>query len=91
MSDTQLTKIINLCRDGHFHCQAQFWPISKSPHKRRSDIEAMGEWKFESRKCQHGIVNSHDFRMYSAKTGAIRKIEIVTMPNGERRAVERII
>ena len=91
MKPTQLDKIINLCRDGNWVCQSQFWLISKSPHKRRGDIEKEGIWKFEPRTCEHGIKNSHDFRMVAVGQAPKEyKVEIVEV-NGERIAKETIV
>ncbi len=65
---TQHEKLIELCDGNGFVCQAEFWKISKSPHKRRDDI-ARGRYRngvrheWEERPCQHGITNSKDFRL----------------------------
>lgn len=67
MKTTQLDKIIALCQDGRWKCQSQFWLISHSPHKRRSDIEKEGIWRFQDRPCTHGISGSRDYLMYSVE------------------------
>lgn len=86
---TQHDKIIALCADKDWHCQTQFWNISKSPHKRRGEIEAMGLGKFEPRACVHGIVNSKDFRFNRIpQEKTINKVELIEV-NGERKAVMR--
>lgn len=67
----QTEKILEMCYDNQWHCQTDFWRISKSPHKRRIEIEGRrnedepttGRFKFVSRKCEHGISGSHDFLM----------------------------
>ena len=62
----QKEKILEMCYDNQYHCQADFWKISKSPHKRRIEIEGRKNedepitGKF---KCEHGISGSHDFLM----------------------------
>ena len=61
---TQHQKIIEMCKDGDWHCQNAFRALYiYSPHKRRSEIEAQGEHKFKSRKCEHGVRGQFDYRM----------------------------
>ena len=60
---TQHEKIIALCSDGEFHCQRQFWDISKSPHKRRAEITEDYGHIFVERSCIHGTPASKDFKM----------------------------
>ena len=61
---TQHQKIINLCSDGGWKCQNEFRALYIfSPHKRRSEIEAQGNYRFEYRKCEHGIAGQRDYRM----------------------------
>lgn len=60
---TQHEKIIALCSDGEFHCQREFWNISKSPHKRRAEITEDYGHVFEDRPCIHGTPASKDFKM----------------------------
>jgi hypothetical protein len=60
---TQPEKIIELCKDGVWHCQNEFHPITWSPHKRRGEIEQKGKYLFEPRPCEHGIPQSKDFLM----------------------------
>ena len=67
---TQFDKILAMCADGLWHCQDEFWKISRSPHKRRGDIEKgvphgieAGRYEFIPRPCEHGIDRSRDFRM----------------------------
>ena len=94
MKQTQLDRIINLCRNGEWICQTSFWEISKSPHKRRSDIEKEGIWKFEPRKCTHGIKNSHDFRMMAVNSHKVHRetwFDVVTNEKGERVAKQVMI
>ncbi len=67
---SQHQKLIELCEGNGFVCQAEFWKISKSPHKRRDEI-AKGQYAngkkdhyaWEERRCEHGIPNSKDFRL----------------------------
>lgn len=67
--ETQHKKIIGLCSDGEFHCQNEFRALYIfSPHKRRAEIEEGGKWKFEKRKCQHGVRGQFDYRMYQDPT-----------------------
>jgi hypothetical protein len=66
---TQHEKILNMCSDGQWHCQSEYWKFSHSPHKRRDDIEKHKvkcalptlNYEFQPRDCQHGIVNSRDY------------------------------
>ena len=61
---TQHEKIIEMCLDGNWHCQNEFRALYIfSPHKRRSEIEAQGKYKFEWRKCEHDIRGQRDYRM----------------------------
>jgi len=65
---TQRQKIIELCKDEAWHCQNEFRALyAFSPHKRRSEIEAMGDYKFIPRKCEHGVRGQKDYRMVSIK------------------------
>lgn len=78
----QFAKIIEMSKDGAWHCRAEWWPITKSPHKRRSDLEAKGYF-FEERTCTHGIINSKDFRLVDAPK---KREQIVTqLPDGRVR------
>jgi hypothetical protein len=61
----QHQKIVDLCADGAWHCQTDFWNISKSPHKRRGELEELG-YHFEERRCVHGIKLCKDFRLIAA-------------------------
>ena len=62
---TQPEKIIELCGDGEWHCQNAFRALYIfSPHKRRSEIEAKGRYKFEKIKCEHGVRGQFDYRMH---------------------------
>ena len=73
---SQKDKILEMCYDNQYHCQAEFWRISKSPHKRRIEIEGRqnenepitGRFKFISRPCEHEIQGSHDFLMVENET-----------------------
>ena len=67
---TQHQKLIEMCKDGEWHCQTDFRLHSWSPHKRRDDIvegrtkhAIKGHYKFEERSCEHGISGSKDYRM----------------------------
>jgi hypothetical protein len=61
---TQEQKIIELCKDGNFHCQQEFRNMHiYSPHKRRSEIEERGRYFFEERKCVHNVRGQKDYRM----------------------------
>lgn len=75
MSETkaQRKKIIDLCRDGQWHCQNEFRDLYIfSPHKRRIEIEGRknrnelptGMYIFEERKCEHGVRGQKDYRMF---------------------------
>ena len=64
MNETQYAKIINLYDHADWVCQADFWNISKSPHKRRADLEKRG-YRFEGRPCEHGIRASKDFKLHN--------------------------
>ena len=61
---TQYQKIIEMCSDGGWHCQVEFWNMFiRSPHKRRSEIERQGRYRFESSPCEHGYPKVRDYRM----------------------------
>ena len=61
---TQHEKIIEMCLDGNWHCQNEFRALYIfSPHKRRSEIEAKGKYRFETRKCEHGVRGQLDYLM----------------------------
>jgi hypothetical protein len=65
MNETQYQKIIDLCSDGEWHCGIDFWNLFiRSPHKRRSEIEKKGRYRFESRPCEHNHKNVRDYRMF---------------------------
>ena len=58
---------------GQFHCQNEFRDLFIfSPHKRRIDIEGRknrnelptGKYIFDERKCEHGVKNQKDYRMF---------------------------
>lgn len=70
----QYKKIIDLCWTGEWTCQAAFWTISKSPHKRRKELEQMG-YLFEERRCTHGIKASKDFRLMNEPTKRVQVVE----------------
>lgn len=68
MRETQHQIIIRMCLDGEWKCQNEFRRnYIFSPHKRRSEIEAVGRYKFTRRKCQHGITNQFDYKMIPNK------------------------
>ena len=76
MKLTQHQKIINLCGDGEYHCQIEFWNLFiRSPHKRRGEIEEKGQYHFETRDCIHGVKNGFDYRMSGEKRS--QKVEYV--------------
>lgn len=75
MRETQFTRILALYDHAEWVCQADFWTISKSPHKRRSDLEKKG-YKFEDRPCQHGIKGSKDFKLHSLPERVVERIFI---------------
>jgi len=65
---TQHDKIIEMCMDRDWHCQAEFWKnYIFSPHKRRAEIEKKTDkndnklYEFYERPCEHGIAQSKDF------------------------------
>ena len=63
---TQHEKIIEMCKDGEWHCQIQFWNLFiRSPHKRRQEIVDTKDspWLFHDRPCEHGVRNGRDYRM----------------------------
>lgn len=61
---TQHQKIITLCSDGEYHCQNEFRDLFIfSPHKRRSEIEKKGRYKFKTRDCVHGVKGQFDYIM----------------------------
>jgi len=65
---TQHQKIIEMCRDGKYHCQIEFWNLFiRSPHKRRADIEEKGEYRFETKDCEHGVKNGFDYKMVAVQ------------------------
>lgn len=68
----QKKKIVEMCKDGQFHCQNEFRDLFIfSPHKRRIEIEGRknrqelptGKYIFEERKCEHGVRGQKDYRM----------------------------
>lgn len=61
---TQHQKIENMCKDGGWHCQTEFWSMFiMSPHTRRAEIEKQGKYKFESRPCEHNHSKVMDYKM----------------------------
>ena len=63
-----------MCSDGNWHCQNAFRDLYIfSPHKRRSEIEAKGKYRFEYRKCEHGVAGQRDYKMI--------KIEYYELPS----------
>lgn len=83
---SQHQKIIELCADKDWHCQSAFWLISKSPHKRRSDIEKHltaaanknYDYRFHARDCIHEIAaGMKDYRLeITLKVSAPKKVSI---------------
>lgn len=73
---TQHQRIIDLCADRGWHCQAEFWVISKSPHKRRDELAKRG-YTWDERPCTHGITNSKDFRLIERPKRTITKVEVI--------------
>ena len=62
---TQHQKIIEMCSDGKYHCQIEFWDLFiRSPHKRRGEIEKRGEYEFKTRPCEHKVKNGYDYLMF---------------------------
>lgn len=57
----QQLSILSLCRETGWKCQGDFHPITWSPHKRRKEIEQKGEYRWETRPCEHGISGSKDY------------------------------
>ena len=70
----QHQKMLDLCSDGDWKCQGLFWNISKSPHKRRGELEQLG-YLFEERRCVHGIKLSKDFRLVQAPKKTVYRYE----------------
>lgn len=65
---TQHEKIIQLCLDGDWHCGNDFRALYIfSPHKRRSEIQAEGEYYFEDRSCEHGHRLVRDYKMLAVE------------------------
>ena len=69
----QRAKIINMFKDGEWHCINDIRAIYIfSFHKRRVEIEGRenlselptGKYIFEERKCEHGTKNQKDFKMF---------------------------
>ena len=87
---TQHEKIIDMCKDGEFHCQIQFWNLFiRSPHKRRGEIEKKGVYEFEDRKCEHGVRNGLDYRMKLKAQPQLFKPEAIWSPREiERKKLE---
>lgn len=81
---TQFDKLITMLSDGAFHCQADFWVVSKSPHKRRDDLTKRG-YQFEERPCTHGIRNSKDFRLASLPKPEKRRQVVELQEDGSVR------
>ena len=66
-----------MCQDRASHCQNAFRALYiYSPHKRRSEIELRGEYKFRKRKCEHGVSGQFDYLM--------EKTASETAPQAER-------
>jgi len=88
--NNQHEKIIEMCYDMKYHCQTEFWRISKSPHKRRIEIEGRknrdekptGRFIFIEQKCEHGISGAKDYMMVENNnwvdpTPPKQKVEII--------------
>jgi len=69
---TQHEKIIDLCKDGQWHCGNEIRGLMIfSMHKRMVEIEGRknksqpvtGKYVFEDRKCEHGHSGVRDYRM----------------------------
>ncbi len=71
---TQHERIYELVKNGDWVCQARFWDISKSPHKRRGEMSKNHKDfiqkhdrfhidSFEERKCDHGIDGAKDYKI----------------------------
>lgn len=97
MSD-QCRKIVEMCRDGQFHCQNEFRArFIFSPHKRRIEIEGRrnrkelvtGPYEFETRKCIHGFKNEYDYRMFPNPLYVPSKVE--TRDEAENRLLQQAI
>ncbi len=64
----QYEKILGFCRVNRWTCQRTFWAnFIFSPHKRRSELTEQGEFYFEERPCEHGILRSKDFKLMKVK------------------------
>ena len=66
---TQHQKIVDMCKDGNWHCGNEFRALFIfSPHKRRSEIASKGKYYFEDRKCEHHHAGVRDYRMIPVVT-----------------------
>lgn len=66
---TQHEKILEMCEDGQFHCQIEFWNLYiRSPHKRRAEVEEKTGGKFEHKPCEHGVKNGFDYKFNPKET-----------------------
>jgi hypothetical protein len=86
---SQHDKIKQICADGEFHCQIEFWnAYIRSPHKRRAEIEKKG-YLFEPRPCTHGQKRSYDYRMVKIepKVESRQSIQSVLYPIPESQKV----
>lgn len=86
---SQHSRIIELCKDGEWHCQTQFWAISKSPHKRRDDIHRHKTlaadknyfYDFKERPCTHDIANGmKDYLLKITPIGRTETVQSLTKP-----------
>jgi hypothetical protein len=80
---TQHDKIIEMCMDRDWHCQAEFWKNHIfSPHKRRDDVEKKTDkngnklYEFFERPCEHGIAQSKDFCEEAGSLGCGQSFQV---------------
>ena len=60
---SQYARILALYDDKDIACQREFWAISKSPHKRRKDLEVTGKYLFQAIPCGHDMDRSFDYKL----------------------------
>lgn len=74
---TQYQLIYDLCSDGQWHCNADFWALfSRSPHKRRSEMVKYGYCKaWLHRPCEHGLKNVKDHFMLQLEGETLSQLE----------------
>ena len=80
--ETQYNKILKLHENNDWVCQVSYWnSFIRNPHKRRSELEATGRYRFEWRKCEHGYRNVRDYKMH----------EIGALPESDKERDEALL